>query len=61
MLERGRDIENQWFTKQPLLPEIVILAETASFGRKKCFGTEPKQYSVDHYFYVSPGIRATLV
>ena len=38
MLERGREIENQWFTKHPLLAETVILAETASFGRKMCFG-----------------------
>ena len=38
MLERGREIENQWFTKHPLLAETVISAETTSFGRKMCFG-----------------------
>ena len=33
MLERGREIENQWFSKHPHLAKIVISARTASFGR----------------------------
>ena len=33
MMERGREIENQWFTKHPLLAKTVISAETPSFGR----------------------------
>ena len=43
MLERGREIENQWFTKHPLLAETVILAETASFSQKMCFGRIAKR------------------
>ena len=38
MLERGREIENQWFTEHPLLAETVISAETTSFGQKMYFG-----------------------
>ena len=81
MLEKGREIENLWFTRHPLLAETVILAETPSFGQKTCFRqiakreesrkaktktyfgqkflakTEPKQYSVDHYFDLVLSLR----
>ena len=55
MLERGREIENQWFTKQFLMAETVISAETASFGQKTCFGRiaereESRKAKTETYF-----------
>ena len=55
MLERGREIENQWFTKHPLLAETIISAETPSFGRKTYFGRiaerdESRKAETETYF-----------
>ena len=55
MLERGREIENQWFTKHPLLAKTVISAETPSFSQKTCFGRiaereESRKAETETYF-----------
>ena len=53
MLERGREIENQWFTKHPLLAEAVILAikgvSAKSPKEKKAERPKPKHILAENF------------